>query len=256
MKFFSFVLLALASALVSSNAAITRPDQVLQQLSEIQDSVFDYQASVQSQLRTFRLQNGERSGEYFNKTLEIIDQGIKTISASDVDIRAALANETQTACISNLVNFIDQIVELSGYAISNCIEIKDNSTLPISSELTLLLEKFERKVDNLQEICVEPLVGRNVFTQGDEIIKRIKNLLEQRTTAFTEKLAELAEKAKQLPVLADQDFAALNSCLGEIGGSVQSGIKVVESQLAVCIRFGGRGARSVLPNPKNFFPKL
>ena len=110
MKFFN-VFLIFASIAMSTQAVITRPDEVLVQLNALEGNVFNYQATVQAAIKKYRSSGSKSTSDYLNKTLNIIENNIQEISASDVDIRATLANETQSACILNLENFIDQIIE-------------------------------------------------------------------------------------------------------------------------------------------------
>jgi hypothetical protein len=154
-----------------------------------------------------------------------------------------------------LNKYVDSIIELSGYATSNCIEV-DVSTLNMTSEFTAMLDSFERDVNFLSEIALNAMIGRNVFTQGDEIVARIQELLDAKTEFYTIKLAEFVEKAKEVETSEFQDFTALKACIKDVEESVSAGTAFVGSQLQVCARFGSRGARSVLPNPKMFFPQL
>jgi hypothetical protein len=257
MMFFSFASFVLASVLVStSSAAITRPEQVHELFGGIQSTIFAYQSSVQDQIRTFRRINGERAVEYYNETLEIIDSSIKNISSSDIEIRSTLTEQPQNPCVTNLVNYVDNIIEQSGYAISNCINIGGENTLNSSSEFTALLDAFERDVNFLQQIAVTSLVGRNVFTQGSEIVERIQAQLDSKTAEFTERLTALTEAARKIATSAPNDFETLKVCFREVDASVANGLSTVEAQVPVCARFGGRGARSSLPDPVTFFPQL
>jgi hypothetical protein len=250
------IFVVLASVLVASHAAITRPDEVLAQLDTLEQTVFGYQASVQEKIRAFRSSNGELTGEYFNKTLNIVEANIKTISVSDVDIRSTLAAQTQSACILNLVNFIDQIIELSGYAISNCIELKDNNTVVGSNDFSEVLDVFEREVNVLAQIIVNALIGRNIFTEGSTILANIQEMLDAKTAEFDAVLASLDGKSEGVTSSWDEKTSSLNTCFEEINGSIASGISAVQMQLPVCTRFGGRGGRSILPRASDFFPQL
>lgn len=250
------VFIVLASLLAASQAAITRPDEVLAQLDALEETVFGYQAAVQQKIRVFRSSNGESTGDYYNKTLNIVEANIRTISASDVDIRTTLTAQTQSACIINLVNFLDQIIELSGYAISNCIEVKDNNTSISNVDFTAILDSFEGDVNVLAQIIVNALIGRNIFTQGDEILARVQEQLDAKTAEFDTVLASLTGKSNEITSSIDKEITDLNTCFDDINESIQSAIFTVQSQLPVCNKFGGRGARSFLPRPADFFPQL
>lgn len=245
-----------ASFLAASQAAITRPDEVLDQLDALEETVFGYQAAVQQKIRVFRSSSGELTGDYYNKTLNIVEANIRTISASDIDIRATLSAQTQSACIINLVNFIDQIIELSGYAVSNCIEVKDNNTSIGNVDFTAVLDSFEGDVNVLAQIIVNALIGRNIFTQGSEILARVQEQLDAKTAEFDAILASLTEKSNGFTASINGEITNLNVCFEDINSSIQSAIFTIQSQLPVCNKFGGRGARSFLPRPADFFPQL
>jgi hypothetical protein len=253
--FFAF----LASVLEASQAVISRPDEVLVQLDELQQKVSNYQSSVQEKIQKFRASNGELTGDYFNKSLDVVEQNIKSISLSDAGIRESLAAQKQTACITNLVNFIDQIIELSGYAISNCIEVKDNNSLTGCVDFRELLDTFEKDVNVLTQIIVNALIGRNIFTEGSEIVARVQEQLKAKTAEFDSVLTALGEQSNGVTDSWDVEVSNLKTCFVEINSSIKSGIVAVESQITICTKFGGRGARSVPVVPfraTDFFPQL
>lgn len=258
MKFF-IATIFLASVLAGSQAVITRPDEVLAKINELEGEVFNYQSEVQEKIKSFRVSNGELTGEYYNKTLNIVEENIKSISVSDSDIRKSLAAQKQTSCIFNLVNFIDQIVELSGYAISNCIELKETGVLSVNNEFRELLDSFERDVDILSQIIINALIGRNIFTEGTAIIERVQEQLKTKTAEFDAVLTALNGQSTGVSDSWNTEISSLATCFADINDSLKSGVESIEAQIPVCIKFSGRGARSapVLPfRPTDFFPQL
>lgn len=135
--------------MTSSEANITRPDQVLKQFDEITVKIFDYQELVYNDINFVRLITGDQYTYLYNKTLSILQNNIKKISVSDSEIRAAIGAETQSACVTSLVTFVDDLVELSGYTISNCIEdkptVSDTQTFDYSAQLKSLEEETDSK---------------------------------------------------------------------------------------------------------------
>jgi hypothetical protein len=256
MKFIT--LTVFLASLVGSQAAITRPDEVLVQINELEGKVAGYQVEVHQKIAKFRASNGELTGDYYNKTLNIVDENIKSISVSDAGIRESLAGQKQTACIVNLVNFIDQIIELSGYAISNCIEVKDNGT-SLAGDFRELLDSFERDVNVLTQIIVNALIGRNIFTEGNAIIERVQEQLKAKTAEFDAVLTSLAERSSGVNDSWDVEISNLKTCFVEIDSSIKSGIASIETQIPICVKFGGRGARSapiMRMRAADFFPQL
>lgn len=254
-------MLVLASVLVGSQSAITRPDEVLNQLKKLEQQVSSYQSSVLEQIQKIRASNGELTADYFNKTLVTVEENIKIISESDAGIRESLDAQKQTACIINLVDFVDQIVEFSGYAISNCIEVKDSncSSLVINKEFRELLDNFERDVTVLSEIIVNALIGRNIFTEGDAIIERVQEQLKAKTAEFDAVLTKLSKNTSEVNDSLIDEISSLKTCFVDANGSTKSGIAAIQMQIPICIKFSGRGARSapILPfEPSDFFPQL
>lgn len=252
------IFIVLALIFVASHAAITRPDKVLSELDTIKVEVFGYQSLVQEKIKNLRASSGEVTGDHFNKTLSIVDENIRKIAVSDIGIRGFLAEQKQTACIINLVNFVDQIIELSGYAISNCIEIKESANTN-NSDFKDLLDTFERDVNVLAEVIVNALVGRNIFTEGDAILQRVRDQIAAKSAEFEAVLNALADQSNGVTNSLESEISKLNTCFAEINGSIESGIGAVEPQISICIKFSGRGARSapVVPfRASDFFPQL
>ena len=249
----------LASILVASQAEITRPDKVLVELDNFKKEVSGYQTSIQQKISSFRESNGELTGDHYNISLAIIEENIKSISVSDVVVRETLAEQKQTACIINLVGVINNLIELSGYAISNCISLKDNSNYTINSDFKELLDSFERDVTVLSEVIINALIGRNIFTQGNEILERVQDQLKAKYAEFDAVIAALAERSTGVTVSMETEVSSLKTCFVEVDESIQSGIAAIKGQIPICVRFSGRGARSAVIIPfeaNDFFPQL
>jgi len=257
MKFLAVVAVLLACC--HTQAAITRPDQVLAKLNEIEEKVFDYQGELKHNVTQFRAMTSLLINDMYNYTLGVIESSVEEISASDIVIRAELEAETQSACITNLNNFIDQIIELSGYAISNCIIVSDNTTFAETKTYFQFLDEFEQRVNTLAQLIVNALIGRNVFTQSDEIIARVEELFDAKVSEYDDELDELLNKINEWYLQWIGEVTSVEACFGSIGTSIHAGIGAVKAQLPICRIFGGRGARSLsaVPlNAKDFFPQL
>lgn len=190
--------------------------------------------------------------------MNIIEKNIKEIAASDLTTRSSLEAETKSTCIANLLAFLDQVLELSGYAISNCIELENSATTNASIEFIAALESVGKEASVLGEIIIKALTSRNVFTQGDEIIARVEELLGEEKKTLDAELADLAVKSRGIVEAWETSFKTLQACYTEINVSVNDGLSIIASQLPVCKKFGGRGARSAftLPDPADLFPQL
>lgn len=247
--------------MVTSDAAtITKSDDVLAKLNTLEAAVIVYQSNIQAEIKALQIFNGLMA-EYYNKTLSTIERYIREISFSDVVFREVLDAENETACIKNLKNFLDSIIELSGYAISNCIETKDNTSFVIPVDYLSKLYTLEKDVNSLSQIIINALIGHNIFTESSAIVARAVNQLEEKKEKFSATLTELTDASKGFSATFDFGIADLETCFNDILSSVGSGNYIIHSQLEICHKFGnargGRGARSAtLPNPKSLFPQL
>lgn len=256
MKFLCIFIAFVASLLTPSGAAITRPEAVLAQLDSLEADVFGYQTTILDQINTFRAESGGKTVDYYNQTLTVIEENIQTISDSDTAVRTTLGAQTPGACITNLNNFLDQIIELSGYAISNCIE-DDNSTANATSDLAALIDELERYTGELPQVIIDALIGRNIFTEGDAIVARVAEHFAQHKTDIDAMIAEITAMIEALGSSADTGTSTLTACFGETVAAVGSAVDVVNVQVATCKTFGGRAPRSFgLPNAIDFFPWL
>lgn len=256
MKFLCIFIAFVASILTPSGAAITRPEAVLTQIDALETEVFGYQTTILDQISTFRAASGGTTADYYNQTLTVIEENIQAISDSDTDVRTTLGAQTPGACITNLNNFLDQIIELSGYAISNCIE-DDNSTNNATSDLMALLDELDRYVATLPQVIIDAMIGRNIFTEGDAIVARVAEHFAEHKADIDAMIAEITAMIEALGTSANSGAATLKTCFEETVAAVGSGVDVVNVQVATCSKFGGRAPRSnILPNPIDFFPWL
>lgn len=258
MNHFNIVIAILGSLLIPSQAIVSKPDAVLANISALEAEVFEYQASVQIQVRNLRTSGGQISSDLFNKTLTIIQNNIKNISTSDEEISSKLTSLNQNACIKNLVNTVAQVVELSGYAISNCIDYQNATSLNSTNDLSSLrlLDSVEREINYLAAIIVNAFIGRNIFTEGDAIVDRVQEQLNATRTEVEETLSEIKENSGNFTATWDEEIKELQTCFDRIDQSIQSALTTVEAQIPICTMFGGRGARSAVINPRSFFPQL
>lgn len=258
MKCFNIIVLVFATLLIPSNAAVTKPGAVLAQIDALETEVFDYQASIQIQVRNLRTSGGQISNDLYNKSLTIIEDNIKNISVSDAEISSTLASLTQSACVKSLITTVDQVIELSGYAISNCVD-DQNSTFSNSStdlESLRLLDAVEKDISFLAATIVNAFIGRNVFTEGDAIVQRVQEQLNATRTEIDETISKIKESFGDFTATWGNELKEMQTCFDAIDSSIQFGIATIQAQIPVCTMFGGRGARSAQINPRIFFPQL
>lgn len=254
MKFF---VIFLAFVLAGTQAAITRPDQVLADIEAAEEDVNTYQSSLQAKIRDIRAGGATVSAEFINNANVVIKDNIKAISVSDIEVREALAAVAPSSCVTSLENFTDDIIELSGYATSNCIKVKSVNSVNQTVDVSTALDKFEQEVNGLGLIPINALMGRNIFTQGAEIIANITDELAAKKAAFDATLEDLLTHSGGVSNEFQAELEELKSCFVDINASVAAGISVVQSQIPVCVRFASRGGRTnFLFKAADFFPQL
>ena len=193
--------------------------------------------------------------KYYNESLAAIEDNIKTIAATDTATRNTLAAQTQFPCVTNLANFVDQITELSGYAISNCIDAQDSENDNVTSDALTTLDDFERDVNSFAVVIINALIGHNIFTEGQAIVDRVQEQLDAKKTKYADLFVQFNSNPNDLASAYDSEVVTLNACFGDILTSINSGLAQV--QLPVCIKFGGRGARFLVAlSAADFFPGL
>lgn len=192
---------------------------------------------------------------YKNGYVDVIKTAITDIEVIDTPTRDILAGETPSACITNLVTFLDNIRELSGFAISNCVEDKAGFNAEIAT-LTDSIAAIDTEINDLIQAILDGLYGRNSYTEPDAILARQLELFNAKSASLAQLLADLEAlvEAKSNEV-ADYDYADEKACFDDIALNVQSAIPVVANQLTVCRTFNTRGSRfAITLNANDFFP--
>lgn len=82
------------------------------------------------------------------------------------------------------------------------------------------LDSLQREIAYLSEFVLTSMTGRNVFTQPDEIIARINELLDAKTAAYSSMLSEFTATAHELGLSGSTESSKLKSCVKEVEESV------------------------------------
>lgn len=168
--------MSLRLILISSEAAFERPDNVLAKINDIKGDVFSYQASVVAAVSSFRRDFDGEAIAYVEKYLDLTEGNIVGVYTSDAHLRTTLKSETESDCITNLLTFLEQIIELSGFAISNCVVdgMIENSNSSI--DFSAALDEAGIKTASIGDVIIQAFIERNIFTQENEIIGRVEEL--------------------------------------------------------------------------------
>lgn len=264
MKFLISFVIILVSFFAASDSVITRPDGVLQKLDEIRTLVSEYTVFVSNQtslghfLPLFRRVNSAIIFDVFNSTFHVIKETVANLGSSDTDIRATLEAETQNSCILSLLTSLDQVIELSGYAISNCVDITNPNVFVITDNYTKDVAESCLIADNLPHILFKPFIGRNVFTQPEEIIARLQELYDIEVADDAETLDRLLAKSNDFAFGWYDEYFAVKACLEDIEASIKSSYDAVQLRLPQCKAYGTRAPRSFIDaiNIAQFFPTI
>lgn len=249
------LLIAAFLPLISGAITLYPVDKLIAGITDLQKLIEENQIDALNQIVTLRQTSLSVGFSYKNGYVNLIKKVITEVSLLDEPSRAVLAAENQTACILNLVSFMDNIRELSGYAISNCIEDKSGWNVRFAN-VSGAIDEFELDLNNLIQAILDGLIGRNSYTEPDAILRRQLELFNERLTAFRAKLDGL-RNALVIERTAVESYTYDNEqkCFDAITYNVNSAVAMVSSQLAVCRVFSGRGQRlNVLLSADNFFP--
>lgn len=251
-----FAVIIVAFLLIITEAAIERPDKVIVRIDKFKSEVFKFQNIILSTISLIRSSILDEINYRAETSISIIESNIQKISASDLEIRFLLDKQASSSCTMKLKDFLDQIIVLSGYAISNCIEEENDASSSSSFENFASLDAITKNADELGKIILNTLIGRNVFTQGDEIISRAKEILEEQ-----KKVLDTAVNNIDIGNIVALNNAALKKfkvCYDLAQTGVQQGLLVARNQIFTCETFGRKAGRSIsaLPDPLIFFPQL
>lgn len=240
-------------------AAIDSPAEVLSTLSKLRDDVLRYQASVMESVESLKEASGNGDRFRVKKYLELADGNIFGIYTSDVIVRGALRKVKPSPCVDNLATFLDQIIELSGYAVSNCISDTAVGGSDASIDFRSGMTEIESEAVSVGEIIIQALTGRNIFTQGNEITERAEFLLTEKRKILDASMSDLNSITVDIDYMHAITYKNLKTCFSKLTINVEDAMELIEAQIPICQMFVGRGARSTfpsLPNPSDFFPQL
>lgn len=247
---------------LSEAANITRPDAVLEKFDEIFTLVSDYriykpdEVSLGRFVSAFRELNSLSIPSYFRDTLDAIEENIKRLNGLDTEMRNLLAAEVQNACILTIFSTLDLIAELTGFSVSNCIDISDWNVFTITDDFLNDIIVSNAVVDKLPDVMIKPFIGRNVFTQPEEIIKRMQELYDTELIDDKETFDRLMDKSNAFYFAWYDEYSAIVNCLSSLDASINNSFSAVKSQVTQCRAYGGRNPRNLPIDITQYFPQL
>lgn len=251
------LLLILLLPVITVAASIKPTDDLVNNITNFQEEISTKQSDYLSTILGLRQTASSVQFSFQNGYVDLIKKILTQIEALDKPAREIFAAEVQSPCIANLNNFLDNIQELSMFAVSICVEDILGWKQEIKG-ITNTLDSLTFELSNLNQAILDGMIGKNSYTEPEAIIQRQSELIAQKIPFFEKQLNPIDEnlKAKTIEVL---NFAYPNEqpCFDAIITSINSAIAAVTSQLSICKLFSGRGSRfAVSFNANQFFPDV
>lgn len=251
MKFFLLV----AVLPMISAVTLIPSEGLINGITDLQNRIAADQADAIREVFSLRQAASTIAFNYKNGYVDIIKAAITSADQQDAPTRATLAAKTPSACIDNLNSFLDNIKELAGFAISNCVEDKSGWNSEIA-DIASSVSAIEGELLNLIQAIYDGLIGRNSYTEPDSILARQLELYQQRLDQLRALLDALSSAVESKTTeIEGYGYTNEQACFDAITANIASAIDAVTNQLPVCDMFSGRGQRfNINLNPDKFFP--
>ena len=171
-------------------------------------------------------------------TLQQIESNTNTILAIDKPARDEIFGlRSSSACVINLKTLINGVTEFSGFGSSNCVTDYDKSVQGVLNNAYAFLQKFEGTYGDIQQYVVRAFIGKNAYTQPEEIEALFAT---QFNNAVTKWDAAKPEAETFLSTL-NTNIAVFNGVLGECFTGIQTRItpyySTLQTEIATCAAF-------------------
>lgn len=236
----------LVTTFVESQVTVTRPDAVLEKLEELKELVFDYkiyrdgETSLAYFLPLMRKMNSLLLRGTFNYTIQAVKQAAANIAKADASAIEILAVEKQNSCIKSLSVQINLQTEMSGFYSSDCLNIYNWNIFNITEDWLTDMEMSGMDVDSFPLILINAFIGRNAFTQPDDIIGRIQETYDSSMATYLETYSRLMTKVNQFALGWHQEAFAIENCLKELQTDLASSFSEITTQIPVCRKYSGK----------------
>lgn len=251
----------LSAIAVASNATIAYPSVVFEKLNEVAGLVARYKTYTEGEVslgrfvELFQQMNPLITKDVFNETAELVMQNAANLAALDAEVRDLLLAEKQNSCIRSMLTFLDQILMQSGFIISNCIDITSPDVFKKTFDYYSDLMDAIKTIEKLPLVLFNPLIGRNVFTQPDEIAARIQELYDIELSDDQETYDRLLAKINIFVFAWHDEYSSIKQCIENVQVAVVEAQTAVKAQLPLCRAV--KAARSLALRPldvADFFP--
>lgn len=257
MQFKIFLTIVLFAS--SSMGQSTDVNGALSVLAELRQNISNSQVDLWSQLSVLRTGLSGQLSTFYTNASTLIDEKVKSISTSDAVIRLTLAefSNQQLRCVIDATNFVDQTIQYSGYEVSNCVE-KAQIAIDSESEDALSangnFSAIEAKINILPRIIVDALIGRNIYTQFNEIETFASDNFASSVAEIEADLAEF-EVSSELPTSWQTILSDLSSCFDMTRMAVNDGLSMIANRvIPSCQQFSKNPRARSSPPTYNFDP--
>lgn len=246
MKLFTFTVLAMFSLANGQTTTIIRPAPLIEEVNEIVTEILN-SAQLPStgpptlayMLPKLYEMNGIVLKDAFNYTLASFVSTVQQLGTSDAPTRALIASKKQNACFKNLLSFLDSFIEMSGYSVASCFQLYNPSVLNSTDLYYQDLAAMGTAVNDIQAMLLSPFIGRNPFTQPDEIIADYKAQQSATLDGRAADLARLMEEINEFTLGWQSESISIVTCLGTIFDDVSANYAMVQVQIPKCTAFKG-----------------
>lgn len=242
-KFFVLVCFAAVVAVNAHLPVSTNATGALVNLNTVRNWIYDVQRSFWSQISEIRTGVNQQLYSYYSEVLTIVKPRVEAIPPLDTTIRASIASlSNQSAeCTLDSTTQVNKAMTQAGVRVSNCIiDVQDQIANSSADALpdAALFSAIDGKINNLPKILVDVLIGRNIYTQYNEI----ESLAEQRYNARSDEirsdLSSYVGRSNQLPASWESLINRVQTCLTSVhNGVVNSLVFIEDNYVQPCHEF-------------------
>jgi hypothetical protein len=248
-----FIVTVLLSAVVAINGAAIdssevsvpvnpfyiAPEELFTEAWEFQAKLAELQEDINVQLTAVRTAVSTVLKGSSSATLTQIEENAIKLLKQDEPAREAIfdKNLQSSPCITNLKVLLNGITEFTGFGSSNCVNTYDQGVKGALDTAYALLQKFEGSFGNVQQIVTRSFIGKNAFTQSDDIRARFAEQHEKRSKEWEAVRPDTEAFVKTL----ESNIAVLNGALGQCFSGIQVRVAPaydeLSGELATCRAF-------------------
>lgn len=215
---------------------IVAPEGLFENAWKHQEDLKELQQDINDRLTAVRTAVSTVLRSSTAETLTQIEANANDILAVEKPVRDeifAMALRA-TPCVVNLRVLLNGATEFTGFESSNCVTSYDKSVQGALNTAYALLQKYEGTFGDVQQIVVRSFVGRNIFTQPDDIVARFEEEFRARKADWEAIRPDIESFVANLSGNIAVFNTVLGSCFGRIQSEVAPGYQIIREKLAVC----------------------